>query len=214
MRFRKRLKNYIALIATSALLLFLFHSVVPGEDQKYLWSMATGYTSLILAGMTLIIGPFNIFRKRTNPISSDLRRDIGICAGLIGLAHVAIGIQVHMGNVLLYFFKAVDGESSYNLRGDLFGAANYAGLAASIILLALLLLSNDFTMKFLRPSKWKRLQQFSYVFFLLMVAHGVMYQVIEKRIPAFIIVLFFLSTIPIIIQVKGYLIVSRSRGSK
>ena len=104
MRFKNRLNNYFALTATTATLLFLFHVLVPGVDQKYLWSMTTGYTSLILVGVTLIIGPLNIILKRTNPVSSDLRRDVGICSALIGLAHVVIGIQVHMRNILFYFY--------------------------------------------------------------------------------------------------------------
>jgi sulfoxide reductase heme-binding subunit YedZ len=213
MRFRKRLKSYIGLIAASAFLLFLFHALVPGNDPRYLWSMATGYTGLIWVGVTLAIGPYNIIRGRNNPISSDLRRDFGICSALVGLAHVVIGIQVHMGNILLYFFKAVDGEDAFDLRSDLFGVANYTGLVAAVILLVLLLLSNDLSLRVLKRSKWKTLQRSTYVFFVLTVAHAVMYQVIENRIPAFIVVLFLLTLIPIVIQIKGYRVVRRSKVS-
>lgn len=113
----------------SALLLGLIYAFVPGNDKKYLWSMASAYTSIILLGVTLILGPPNVLNKRNNPISSDLRRDIGIWYGVTGI--------VHLGNIWLYFIKAVEGEESYQLRGDLFGAANYSGLIAGFILLAL-----------------------------------------------------------------------------
>jgi sulfoxide reductase heme-binding subunit YedZ len=211
MRFRKRSRNYIGLIVASALLLFLFHAVVPGNDPMYLWSMATGYTSLILVGLTLAIGPFNVITKLNNPVSSDLRRDFGICSALVGLAHVVIGIQVHMGNVFLYFFKAVDGAEAFDLRSDLFGAANYTGLIAGVILFALLLLSNDLSLRILKRSNWKKLQQSTYVFFILTVAHGIMYQVIENRIPFFIVILFLLTIVPVVVQIKGYLAVTRSK---
>jgi methionine sulfoxide reductase heme-binding subunit len=200
-----RIKQHSVLIAVTAFLLWVFYTFVPGDDEKYLWSMATAYTSIIFLGVTLILGPLNVVMRRNNPLSSDLRRDIGIWCGFTGIAHVIIGIQVHMGNIWLYFFKAVEGEDGYRLRSDLFGAANYTGLIAGVILLLLLLLSNDLSMKFVRPGKWKRLQQLSYVFFLFTLTHGIMYQVIEKRIPVFIIVFACLMLVPFIVQVKGYL---------
>ncbi|MBA4054240.1 MAG: hypothetical protein C0490_05975 [Marivirga sp.] len=199
-----RIRHHVALFVVTALLLSVIYTFVPGDDKKYLWSMATAYTSVVLLGITLILGPLNVLNRRNNPVSSDLRRDIGIWCGLTGIAHVIIGIQVHMGNIWLYFFKAVQGKDSFRLRGDLFGAANYAGLIAGIILLVLLVLSNDLSLKFLKPAKWKNLQRLSYIFFILTLVHGIMYQVIEKRIPAFIIVLACLMLFPFIIQVKGY----------
>ncbi len=200
-----RLIHHTVLLVVTALLLWVTYALVSGDDKKYLWSMATAYTSIILLGVTLIVGPVNVIRQRNNPVSSDLRRDIGIWCGFTGIAHVIIGIQVHMGNIWLYFFKTVDGDNRFQLRGDLFGAANYTGLVAAIILLMLLLLSNDLSLKFLKPGKWKRLQQLNYLLFIFSLVHGVMYQVIEKRILIFIIVFACLMLIPFIIQVKGYL---------
>lgn len=211
MRFKKRLVHHISLSIATALVLLLFYVAVPGDDKKYLWSMATGYTGLILAGVTLMVGPLNVLRGKRNPVSSDLRRDIGIWSGFVGLAHIVIGIQVHMGNIWLYFFKAVEGENAFVLRDDLFGAANYAGLIAGIILLVLLLISNDLSLNALKLSKWKSLQQTSYLFFVLTVAHAIMYQVIEKRIPLFVVILVILSLIPITFQVKGYITILKSR---
>jgi len=37
--------------------------------------MATAYTSVILLGITLILGTLNILKNENNPVSSDLRRD-------------------------------------------------------------------------------------------------------------------------------------------
>lgn len=171
--------------------------------------MATAYTSIILLGVTLILGPLNVMKNKNNPVSSDLRRDIGIWCGVTGIVHVIVGIQVHMGNIWLYFFKAVEGDESFQFRDDLFGAANYTGLIAGAILLLLLLISNDVSMKVLRPGKWKRLQQFSYLFFILTLVHGIMYQVIEKRMLAFIISFACLMIAPLLVQIKGFLSINR-----
>src|SRR6218665_2801786 len=129
-RFKVRLKHHFTLLIVTGVLLFLFIRLIPGDDVKYLWSMATGYVAIILLAGTLLIGPFNVYKKRLNPVSTDQRRDIGIWCGLIGLLHVVFGIQVHMGDIWLYFFKAVEGIDSHQFRDDLFGLANYTGLLA------------------------------------------------------------------------------------
>jgi sulfoxide reductase heme-binding subunit YedZ len=208
-RANARIKHHTVLTVIAALLLWAIYAIVPGDDQKYLWSMATAYTSIILLGVTLILGPLNVLKNKNNPVSSDLRRDIGIWCGLTGIVHVIVGIQVHMGNIWLYFFKAVEGDESFQFRDDLFGAANYTGFIAGAILLVLLLISNDVSMKVLRPGKWKRFQQFSYLFFILTLVHGIMYQVIEKRMLAFIISFACLMIVPLLVQIKGFLSVNR-----
>lgn len=165
--------------------------------------MSTAYTSLLLFGITLAIGPFNILLKKNNPVSSDLRRDFGIWCALVGITHVVIGIQVHMGNFLLYFFKAVEGADAFVLRSDFFGAANYVGLIATIILLVLLILSNDLSLRILKPKRWKSIQQWSYVLFFLVATHGIMFQIIEKRQVPLVLLLIAFILIPFIIQVAG-----------
>jgi sulfoxide reductase heme-binding subunit YedZ len=198
-----RIQHHILIAIGSAALLAIFYAVVPGDDKKYLWSMATGYSGLILLGITLVLGPLNILKKRHNPISFDLRRDIGIWCALIAIAHVIIGIQVHMGNFLLYFFKAVHGDNAFVLRDDIFGIANYAGLLATMFLVLLLILSNDLSMKLLKPRKWKILQQSSYILFIFTLVHAILFQVIEKRMIAFVIILSLLLFFPIVIQILG-----------
>lgn len=204
LRFKERLKHHSALLVGSTLLLTAFVVAIPGDDKKYLWSMATGYTSIILLAVTLIVGPLNIIRGRNNPVSTDLRRDIGIWCGLIGIAHVIVGIQVHMGNIWLYFVKAVDGADKYVLRNDLFGFANYTGLLAGVVLLLLLLLSNDLSLRILKTKTWKNLQRWTYGGFVLILAHGVMYQVIEKRVSLIIILFAMIMIVPIIFQLRGF----------
>lgn len=64
---------------------------VESPDAKYKWSMSTAYVSLLLLGCTLLTGPLNVLRRQRNPVSTDLRRDIGIWSGIVSLVHVGIG---------------------------------------------------------------------------------------------------------------------------
>ncbi|PZR19699.1 MAG: hypothetical protein DI539_13095 [Flavobacterium psychrophilum] len=205
-RFKVRLKHHFTLSIVTGVLLFLFIRLIPGDDVKYLWSMATGYVAIILLASTLLIGPFNVYKKRFNPISTDLRRDIGIWCGLIGLLHIVIGIQVHMGNIWLYFFKAVEGINGYQLRDDVFGIANYTGLLAGVILLVLLFLSNDFSLQWLKTKRWKTIQRWTYILFALVLTHGILYQVIEKRMIIIIVLFAGIMMLPAIAQTIGFLI--------
>lgn len=166
--------------------------------------MSTAYVSLLLLGLTLVTGPVNLLLKRRNPVSTDLRRDIGIWSGIIGLAHVAIGWQVHMGNMLLYFFKEDKTTNELTLRSDLFGFANYTGLAGALILALLLALSNDLSLKKLKAPRWKYWQRWNYVFYLLVIIHAISYQVIEKRVVPYPILLSILILPVLAFQVIGY----------
>lgn len=77
----------------------------PFESQLATLSTASAYAGLALLIVSLSLGPLNILRNRPNPVSTDLRRDVGIWAGLLGLIHTVVGLQVHMGgNFWLYFF--------------------------------------------------------------------------------------------------------------
>ena len=203
-RFRTRAKHHAILLISAGALLFILVKSIPGDDLMYLWSMGTGYVSIILLAATLLIGPLNIYAKRLNPVSTDLRRDVGIWCGLTGLAHLVIGIQVHMGNIWLYFFKAVQGDDSYKLRSDLFGFSNYTGLIAGLILLVLLVLSNDISLKWLRSKQWKSIQRWNYFLFAFVLAHGIMYQIIEKRIVVIIFLFSVIMLLPLIGQSIGF----------
>lgn len=205
-----RTKHHTILLAITCVLLLVFVVSVPGDDRMYLWSMATGYVSIILLAVTLLIGPINIYAKKHNPLSSDLRRDAGIWCGLVGLAHIVIGIQVHMGNIWLYFFKAIEGEDRFVFRQDIFGSANYVGLFAGLILLVLLVLSNDVSLEWLKAKHWKNLQRLNYMLFLLIVIHGILYQIIEKRTATIVLIFVIIMLIPLVGQSTGFFITKES----
>jgi sulfoxide reductase heme-binding subunit YedZ len=168
-------------------------------------SIATAYTSTALLVFVLAIGPFNLLRGRPNPVSTNLRRDAGIWAGLVGLVHVVFGLQSHMkGKMLEYFLHPSDGRSLLGrIRVDEFGFANYTGLGATLILALLLALSNDASLRAFGSSRWKMLQRTNYVAIALIVAHGIVYQVMEERKRPFVILYALLIVTALAWQIAG-----------
>ena len=172
----------LAIVAAVALL-------TPGRHGMASLSLGTAYAGLALLGASLAIGPWHVLRGRTPPPSNMLRRDIGIGAGIFALAHVVFGLQVHFGgDMLVYFFHRRDGGLVPRL--DAFGAANDLGLAATLVLVLLLALSNNWSLRRLKAGPWKALQRSNYAAALLVLAHGAIYQLLERREAGF--VLFFL----------------------
>ena len=166
--------------------------------------MATGYVGLALLGATLATGALNVLRNRRNSVSIDLRRDIGIWCGIISLAHVVIGLQVHMGNMLLYFFREVGETKRLVLRSDLFGFANYTGLIAALVIALLLALSNDASLRLLGSRRWKFLQRWNYAAIFLVVLHSLGYQITENRQLPYLFLFSVIVGAVLIIQFLGF----------
>jgi sulfoxide reductase heme-binding subunit YedZ len=178
-------------------------------------SIATAYTSTALLVYVLAIGPFNLLRGRPNPVSTNLRRDAGIWAGAVGLVHVVFGLQSHMkGKMLEYFLHPSDGRSLVGrIRFDEFGFANYTGLGATLILVLLLALSNDVSLRTFGSSRWKTLQRTNYVAIALIVAHGIVYQVMEERTLSFVVFYALLIVTALTWQIAGIRRTRLKRGT-
>ena len=204
-RMRRRLeRHHLPIALGTALGLALTYLLVRSPNPVFRWSMATAYIGLWLLGATLITGPLNILRRRPNLVSTDLRRDLGIWAGVLAVAHFLIGWQVHMKHRYLYWLEEVKGSTALRPRTDLFGFANYTGLAAVLIALLLLALSNDYFLRTLGSDRWKRLQRWNYALFALVLLHGVAFQVIEKRKLPFVIALSILVLTSLLLQLLVY----------
>jgi sulfoxide reductase heme-binding subunit YedZ len=179
----RRLGRHAALAIASAALLGLVYAGVPSDNALRRWGLATAYVALGWLALSLLAGPWNVLRGRPNPVSQDLRRDIGIWAAILGVAHTIVGLQVHMGGDWpRYFLWPRDVGHFLPVRTDAFGFANYTGLASTLILIGLLALSNDVALRRLGVTRWKSLQRWNYAGFALMAAHGVAYQVMGKRV--------------------------------
>ena len=174
-------------------------------DVKFQISMATAYGSFFLLALSLSIGPWNVLFQKANPRSSYLRRDISIWAGILGLVHVVAGIQVHMGGKIWpYFFPEPEARDSFPLRLDWFGLTNYMGLVATVILVMLLCLSNNASIRALGGTRWKFLQRWNYAAALLTIFHGWVYQFIETRYVAYVVVMTIIALVVFGLQLAGF----------
>lgn len=210
-RRRQRLLNHLFLfvisVGTTAGLYFVLAIPYPEESSWiFRWSLATAYAASVLLAATLSIGAWNLLRKGSSPLSVDLRRDIGIWCGLFAIAHTLVGINVHMKNWTLYF---VDDAGS--LRTDFFGLANYLGLLAVVIVIALLATSNDRSLALLKSRTWKRVQRWSYLFAALTAAHALLYIAVENRFVPYLFILTGLVLWVLTAQLIGVLKKGRSR---
>lgn len=137
-------------------------------------TVATGYVATLLLALTLLIGPANLLLRRQSPISSYLARDVGTWAAIFSVVHVIVGLhpeKVRSGlfSFVDYFFA--DGRP----LTDAFGWGNWTGLAATVIVIALLATSTDGSLRELTARRWKNLQRLNYALFALVVAHALFY---------------------------------------
>jgi methionine sulfoxide reductase heme-binding subunit len=204
------LRHHLILAIICSAVLLTFYSSVHSDDVKFRWSLTTGYVGLALLGTTLIIGALNVLRNRRNPVSTDLRRDIGIWCGIISLAHVVIGLQIHLGgNILAYFFRGTAESVTFAPRFDLFGFANYVGLIATLVITLLLALSNDISLRRLGSQRWKFLQRWNYAVVIFVILHSFAYQFIEKRQLSYLLLFSLIVGTTLTIQLLGFLRVRR-----
>jgi sulfoxide reductase heme-binding subunit YedZ len=184
LRMRRRLlKHHLPLMVLSAATVAALYFTRDYKDVLSRASFATAYPALALLAATLLIGPLNLLRRQTNPISSDLRRDIGIWAGILGIVHTGIGQCVHLrGRPWLYYiYGPQEHHHAFPVRHDLFGLANYTGAFGVLILAALLATSNDYSLHKLHTKSWKKLQRWNYAVFGLVAVHAFAYHGVEKQ---------------------------------
>jgi methionine sulfoxide reductase heme-binding subunit len=199
-RFARRLRHHLALGAVSAVLVSAIAESFTASPLVSV-SAATAYAGLFLLAATLLIGPLNVLLGRSNPVSSDLRRDTGIWAAMLGGAHTALallpGIRGGFGRV---FAVAPD-----RIRLHSLAFANDAGLAGSCLLLILVLLSNDRSLRLLGRRRWKAAQRLSYALFAVVLLHTVLYQRWAQPGPVYV-VLFALVVVAVPgLQLQGWL---------
>jgi len=166
------------LLIASCVSIAALYSTREYKDVLSRASFATAYPAMVLLSATLLVGPWNWIRKKPNPVSSDLRRDLGIWAGIVALVHTAVGQCVHLrGRPWLYYvYGPTEHHHAFPLRHDAFGFANHTGAVSALLVIALLATSNDYSLRTLGRRKWKTLQRWNYGVFSLAGAHALLYQ--------------------------------------
>jgi sulfoxide reductase heme-binding subunit YedZ len=191
--------HYIPMLVVSIIFCFIFYVFCsPPLTTIPFITYTSGYLSIFLIAISMLLGPINLILKQKNPISSYIRRDIGIFGGILGIVHSVVGLFMHFtGKPWLYFVKEV--EEGFSIRFGNFGLANYTGLLGVLILIFLLVISNDYFLVKYKALKWKNLQRFTYLLFLLVIAHSVFYRLNAEKedlilylyLPMFLVILIF-----------------------
>ncbi len=181
-RARKRFRYHLLLAFASFTLIALVQAILVFSNSSpqswvFRWSLATGYVGALLLAATLSLGSWKVLSGRANPVSTDLRRDIGIWCGIVSIAHVGFGLNVHLKSWTRYFVSDEGG-----IRTDFFGIANYTGLTATFVLVLLLLTSNDLSLSLLKNKRWKAIQRWNYFFAFLVAIHALLFIALEKRV--------------------------------
>jgi len=209
---RRFLVHHLPLLLASALSVSALYVTRPYRDVWARASFATAYPALVLLAISLLIGPWNVLRKRGNPVSIDLRRDIGIWAGMLSVVHSVIGQNVHLrGRPWLYYVYESRLHHTFPVRHDLFGFANYTGAASALLLMVVLATSNDYSLRALGTPRWKQLQRWNYAAFALAAAHSIGYQLPQKQGFSFHLTVTICIAITLLLQTMGYVRRTASR---
>jgi sulfoxide reductase heme-binding subunit YedZ len=195
---RRLLLHHVPVALASAVALILFmglspfthgRSIFTGALSLSLFTIATGYVATVLLAFTLLIGPGNLLLRRRNPVSSYLRRDLGTWTAIFSVIHVIVGFQVRGDGGLFRFldFFVADGRPLTNS----FGLGNWTGLAALVIVVGLLTISTNRSVRELKAERWKNLQRLNYTLFALVVLHAVFYGALSRITSPFTLLLVF-----------------------
>ncbi len=198
-----RLVTHLLLGSMMVVLYLFLVRLFPGGRQIELFVIVLGYLCLILACVSLLIGPLSLLRRRRNPVNIDLRRDIGIWAGINGCLHVLFVLRgrVQDGLILLYFLR--EGPQGYTPLFSVFGMSNDFGLFATLLLLLLLALSNTASLRYLKGKQWKLLQRLTYLLVPLILVHTFGYQYLNLRGPLLVWGVIALSVCVLACQTMG-----------
>jgi sulfoxide reductase heme-binding subunit YedZ len=195
-------KHYLPLLSLVILAVLIFYFKRGNRDAVTFITQATGYISLIVLTISLILGPVNLILRHKNPVSTYLRRDISIIGGAIAVIHSITGLFVHLrGKPWLYFFTKTD--NGYSIRLDNFRLANYTGLISVLIIILLIIISNDYFLKKLNPVRWKNIQRLSYLMFILTLIHCYFYRIGKENLNLFFWFYIPLFTIVLTFQIIG-----------
>lgn len=203
-RIRRRIGTHLSLaVVSTALGLGIALALHSGSGARERFSIATAYVGMFWIVASLLVGPINLLRGRPNPVSVDLRRDMGIWGGFAGLVHLGVGLTVHMRGRMSEYFLPPAGTDGFFVRLDAFGVANHLGLVSGFVLAVLIVLSSDWALRSLGVVRWKRWQQWNYLCFGALVVHGSLYQLLEKRGLGLVMLFAMLTVAAVAFQLAG-----------
>lgn len=202
-----RFRRHFVLAAVAVTISFLAYAATPPPDVRHRLSMATAYAGLIFLAASLWLGPWNVLRQRPNP---DQLRSAPGCRHLDrhprnpAYSNWLDGASPRT-DVDVFFQTVSSAEAArYAIR-----FCEFYGLAAALLFLMLLAISNDLSLRTLKIRRWKSLQRWAYVAFVLTAAHGIAYQSIEKRRVPWVLVFSGVMIAVVAGQILGFVQVQR-----
>lgn len=211
-RLHSRMQNHMVLALVSIFIYFIFASVnkEPVIDQL---SIVTAYICLFLVATALSIGPLQVLNAGESSINIYLRRDVGIWAGLTGLLHCVIATMLAMTPEYIETYINIYTEKlPETVRASLFLWGSATAFIVALLLLLLLCLSNQRALKLLGVMWWKRLQRLAYLVFILTIAHGLAFQLIEARNLILVGLLLLTIIHVVILQGLGFFLLQKKKG--
>lgn len=168
-------------------------------------SLLTAWVCFVLLAAAVGLGPWQALRSGRPMVNNRLRRDVGIWAAITGLLHLGIATAQVMRPA--YFSAYILGPPEaplpewVNWIGTL---SIVAGYLVGLIVLALLALSNDWSLLSLGTTRWKRLQRGATLAFFATVAHGAAFQVIERRVSGWLPALVLVATAIVVLRRRAH----------
>ena len=209
---QKRILTHLGLLGFTIVGVVATYLYEPTSQLNDILSVGTGYVSLILLVVTLAIGTLNLVLKRKNPVNLNFRRDVGVWCGITGVFHGLISFTLYnSGNVLSYFLTK-SSNGNYTFEFNLNALSNLVGVLAFLIMLVLLITSNNLSMRYLKGKSWKFVQRFNYLLFILVAVHTIGYLVLNLREGFFTFLLTALVIFTIIAQLVGIIITIQREG--
>jgi sulfoxide reductase heme-binding subunit YedZ len=195
-------KHYLPMLTLVLITGCFFYFNKANRDTITFLTQASGYISVLILSISLIIGSINLLLRNSNPVSTYLRRDISIIGGVLAIMHSISGLFVHLrGKPWQYFLNET--EDGYSIRFDNFGLANYTGLMSALIIMLLLIISNDYFLIKLNPTRWKNIQRSSYLMFILIIFHCYYYRIGKENLNIIYWLYIPLFTLVLIFQISG-----------
>jgi len=172
----KRYLRHLVLLKVS--LLSLTAAALLGQIDGVLerLSLTSAWLCLLLFCATLLVGPKQVFEGQQPPANILLRRDLGIWTALTGLLHFFLGTAFSMDAVnYMSVFVVDDVAEGWFFWGSIWG------FVAGLLCLILLAISNNVALRKIGTKWWKRVQRLAYPTFIITVAHGIYFQLLEQR---------------------------------
>ena len=211
-----RAARHVTLAAATALIVLVVaiwsdatgDNIVRGREPglAIVISLGTAFAGAVFLAWALLIGPYYAIRRRTIPLSSNLRRDVGIWAAINAGVHTVAWLQVVPGvSIAQFFLWPASAGATVPLRLDFFGITNHLGAVATVILLILLAISSNAALQRLGGRRWKSVQRWVYLGAGATALHGLFYQVMSQRSRGFMLLLAGLVVIVVTGQLWGWL---------